>query len=78
MRKQETVKSRKEREKVRKEKLAGYFFNLSQFTFTALVLGGVLLFFQEFTPTSNISVMILAGFISTFFLARAGNNILKY
>ncbi len=39
MRKQETVKSRKEREKVRKEKLA--------------------------------------GFISTFFLARAGNNILK-
>lgn len=47
MRKQETVKSRKEREKVRKEKLAGYFFNLSQFTFTALVLGGVLYSFKN-------------------------------
>ena len=36
----------KERDKTRKEKLAGYFFNLSQLTFTALVLGGMVLFFQ--------------------------------
>ena len=77
MRKQETVKSRKEREKVRKEKLAGYFFNLSQFTFTALVLGGVLLFFQEFTLSWGIMTMILSGTFITTIFAIFGNNILK-
>lgn len=77
MRKQETVKSRKEREKVRKEKLAGYFFNLSQFTFTALVLGSALLFFQEFNYSSEIITMMLSGLVSTIIFAILGNNILK-
>ena len=38
---QEEKKERKEKDKTRREKLAGYFFNLSQLTYTALVLGGM-------------------------------------
>ena len=38
---QEANKERKEKDKTRRDKLAGYFFNLSQLTFVALVLGGV-------------------------------------
>lgn len=75
--KQEAVKNLKEREKVRKEKLAGYFFNLSQFTFTTLVLGGALLFFQKLDLSSEIIGMVLLGITSSVFFAQIGNNILK-
>lgn len=75
--KQEAVKNLKEREKVRKEKLAGYFFNLSQFTFTAFILGSALLFFQDFNLSSEVTAMMLSGIFCTIFLAQIGNNILK-
>ena len=38
---QELKKEKKEKNKVRREKFAGYFLNLSQLTFVALVLGGI-------------------------------------
>ena len=38
---QDVKKEKKEKDKVRNEKLAGYFLNLSQLTFVALVLGGI-------------------------------------
>ena len=43
---QEAKKEVKEKDKVRREKLAGYFFNLSQLTFVALVLGGITPYIQ--------------------------------
>ena len=45
-----------EKDKTRREKLAGYFFNLSQLTFAALVLGG---FTPIFTESGNLSHRIL-------------------
>lgn len=75
--KQEAVKNLKEREKVRKEKLAGYFFNLSQFAFTALVLGGTLLFFQDLNLSWEIISMEIFGIVFTTIFAIFGNNILK-
>ena len=36
------VRDEKDKTKVRKEKLAGYFFNISQLTFTGTGLGGFL------------------------------------
>jgi len=42
----------KEKTKVRKEKLAGYFYNLSQLTFTGTGVGGVLPFLNG-TATSG-------------------------
>ena len=37
--KQEVKKEAKEKDKVRREKLAGFFFNLAQVSFTVLSLG---------------------------------------
>ena len=37
----------KDKTKVRKEKLAGYFYNLSQLIFTGTGVGGVLPFYKE-------------------------------
>ena len=38
---QEERKDAKERDRLRRDKIAGYFFNLSQLTFVALVLGTI-------------------------------------
>ena len=75
---QEVKKEVKEKDKVRREKLAGYFFNLSQLTYTALVLGSIVLFFQG----NNIAivlvvVMLLLGCLLAYSLAKIGNNLLK-
>ena len=45
-RQQEEKQSGRERDKVRREKLAGYFFDLSKLIFAALVLGGSTPFLQ--------------------------------
>lgn len=75
---QEVKKEAKERDKTRLEKLVGYFFNLSQLTYTALVLGSILLFFQG----NNIAIilvviMLTLGCILAYALAKIGNNLLK-
>lgn len=47
---QEARKEVKNKDKVRREKLAGYFFDLSKLVFAALVLGGIT---PLFTNVSN-------------------------
>ena len=73
---QELNKEKKERDKVRNEKLAGYFLNLSQLTFVALVLGGITpLYINE---EHVVSWMLLsAGALASFVLASIGFLILK-
>lgn len=68
---------RKEKDKVRKEKLSGYFFNLSQLTYTALVLGGMVLFFQGDKMNIMLSAMFFVGCLLAYALAKIGNNLLK-
>lgn len=74
--KQEVKKERKEKDKTRREKLAGYFFNLSQLTFVALVLGGVTPLYTNIEIGINWYVLI-AGVVLTVILANIGNLILK-
>ena len=73
---QEVKKEIKEKDKVRREKLAGYFLNLSQLTFVALVLGGVTPLYTNAEVEMNWYV-IVAGVILTIILASIGNKILK-
>lgn len=73
---QEVKKEAKEKDKVRREKLAGYFFNLSQLTFVALVLGGITPLYTNTNLGINWYVLI-AGAILTIVLANIGNLILK-
>lgn len=76
-RKQEEKREGKEKDKVRREKLAGYFFSLSQLTYTALVLGGMVLFFQGSEISIKLSVMLSVGCTLAYALAKIGNNLLK-
>lgn len=74
----EAREERKERDKTRREKLAGFFFNLSQVSFTALVIGiPVTLFKEELYDNYILMIMLVIGIIFTFAFAKIGNNILK-
>lgn len=66
----------KEKDKVRKEKLAAYFFSLSQLTFVALVLGGVTPLYTNVSEGINWAVVI-GGSTSTYLFALFANRILK-
>lgn len=72
---QKTRTEVKEKNKVRREKLAGYFFNLSQLTFAGLVLGGISLFSEITQPISWWSVVV--GGYATYIFAFFANKILK-
>ena len=74
----EEKKDRKDRDQARKEKLAGFFFNLSQVSFTALVVGiPVTLFKEELYDNYILMIMLVIGIIFTIAFAKIGNNILK-
>jgi len=66
----------KEQNKVRREKLAGYFFNLSQLTFAGLVLGGLSPLITDDMEKINI-VSIMFGTFATYFFAFFAKRILK-
>ena len=73
---QDVKKEKKETNKVRNEKLAGYFLNLSQLTFVALVLGGITpLYINEEHVVSWL--LLSAGALESFVLASIGYRILK-
>lgn len=66
----------KERDKIRREKIGGYFLNLSQLTFVALVLGTITPIYTD----SNIGInwyVLIAGMALTVMLAIIGSKILK-
>lgn len=74
---QEERTERKEKDKTRREKLAGYFFDLSKLSFAGLVVGGIV----SIKPDNiDYSIEIYRAIIGCFFtisLARIANIILK-
>ena len=74
--KQDLKKENKEKDKVRKEKLAGYFLNLSQLTFVALILGGVTPLYADDEAKLDLFI-IVTGAILTLMFASVGSRILK-
>ena len=74
----EERKEKREKDKARREKLAGFFFSLSQVSFTALVIGiPVTLFKEELYDNYILMIMLVIGIIFTIAFAKIGNNILK-
>ncbi len=73
---QEAKKVIKEKDKTRREKLAGYFFDLSKLIFAALVLGGITPLFTNVSDGINWVTIVLGGF-STYIFANFANRILK-
>ena len=75
----ERKKERKEKERTRKEKLAEYFFSLSNTLFGSLVIGLSLMLLDE-RSGFNVKaawLMLAFGVFILIGLAKIGNNILK-
>lgn len=73
---QDVKKEYKEKDKVRKEKLAGYFFDLSKLSFAGLVIGIIIPLYADIYNSNNwysISTGIVLSIISALF----ANKILK-
>lgn len=75
-RKQEEKREGKEKDKVRREKLAGYFFDLSKLSFAGLVISIILPLLSD---VENIVMWIVAffGLVLTASSALLANKILK-
>ena len=73
---QKSRQETKERDKTRREKLAGYFFDLSKLTFAGLVVGSVTPLFMDTLDAVNWGTLILGGFVTCAF-AFFANRILK-
>lgn len=72
----EHQKERKERNKVRRETLGKFFFDLAKLTFAGLVIGGITPVFSEVQQDGNVTFIIL-GLVTTIALAWLGDNIIK-
>ena len=68
-----------EKDKTRKEKLAEYFFSLSNTLFGSLVIGLSLMLLDETNIFNEKAawIMLLTGLFMLIGLAKIGNNILK-
>ena len=75
----EIKKELKEKDKVRKEKLAEYFFSLSNTLFGSLVIGLSLMLLDESNIFDEKAAwsMLISGLFMLIELAKIGNNILK-
>ena len=77
MKKQEKKTEAKEKDKTRRDKLAGYFFDLSKLIFAVLVSGGITPLFTNISDGINWSTLVL-GVISTYMFANFATRILKW
>ena len=73
---QNVKKETKEKKKIRREKIAGYFLNLSQLTFVALVLGGITPLYLDVEHTISW-YLLSAGVLTSYVFLMIANNILK-
>ena len=68
-----------EKERIRREKLAEFFFNLANTTAGTTVIGMIVSFAfgVENKVALNIVVTLVFGVITTIAMARVGNSLLK-
>ncbi len=75
-RQQEKREERKEKDKVRREKLAGYYFDLSKLSFAGIFVSVII---PLLTDEQNVRMWVAAvfGLILTVLSASLANKILK-
>ena len=76
IRQQEEKKDVREKDKTRREKLAGYFFDLSKLSFAGLVIGVVIPLYSDLSNENNW-YSICTGILLTIISAVFANKILK-
>ena len=73
---QDAKKEVRERDKVSRETLGKFFYDLAKLVFTAMALvGGVSLIVEE--PQAKQGVLLATGMLLTYIFAAIGYNILK-
>ena len=72
----EQRQERKEKDKVRREKLAGFFYDLAKLSFAGLVIGGITPAFSTVEFTGG-SMMLIFGSISSITFSVIATRILK-
>ena len=73
---QEQLKEERTRNTTRREKLAGFFFDLAKLCFGGLVFGGITPLLLDINSGINWAI-VAGGIISTYWFAFIANNILK-
>ena len=73
----ELEKEERAKLKIRKEKLAGFFYGLATFFFTSTGIGGLSPFILNTDNPINW-VVVLCGISASFICVVIANNILKY
>ena len=76
IRQQEEKKEVKQKDKTRRERLAGYFFDLSKLSFAGLVIGVVIPLYSDLSNENNW-YSICTGILLTIISAVFANKILK-
>lgn len=72
----ETKQERKEKDKISRETLGKYFYDLSKLSFGAMVLGVGVPWFSD-TKDNSLGILFLLGIATTAFWAYLGFKILK-
>lgn len=73
---QEDRKDTKEKNKIRREKLVGFFYDIAKLSFAGLVVGFVMPIFSDVKNENNWYV-IMIGIVLTVLSASLANKILK-
>lgn len=73
---QEIKREKRKQDKIRKESLGKFFYDLAKLTFAAIVLGEMLVLQKDISDFMSW-YMICVGILQTYILAYIGNKILK-
>lgn len=73
----ESKKELREKKKASREKIGDYFLHLSQLTYTALVLGAVVMIFQSGKFSTGLFLMSIVGGIIAYVWAKVGEKVLN-
>ncbi|WP_455636092.1 DUF6722 family protein [Parabacteroides sp.] len=73
---QEQVREGKERNKVRKENLGKFFYDLAKLTFAGVVIGGIIMLYGEPEMVTHWT-RVVSGLIGTGMIAFFANRMFK-
>ena len=73
----EEKKDRKEKDKTRRDKLAGFFYDLAKLCFGGLVIGSLIAYNNDSGGSLQEMAKTLFGLAATLVLSTIANNILK-
>lgn len=73
---QETMKETREKDKLSREVLGKFFYDLAKVTFTAMVVGGAVAWISD-SEKDYAWILLLLGVLSTMTLSYAGYKIIK-